>query len=192
MITLTMNPQHFEILKRIEAHFQTAFTRPDITSMVFHYMLSAFLKKVRTVLGRPLGGVAWMLHVVEFQKRGLPHAHILLCTERVPTMEELPNYISAELPPEGFTEEEQEENHREQEEEHRDQEEDSREREEERREREEPQGGSEAERVEARRKRAKGTPETNKGTPETSKGTHQKRDEARAKNEKRRGDLCRA
>ena len=40
------------------------------------------------------------MYTIEFQKRGLPHAHILLFMKKikVPTAEDIDNIISAEIP----------------------------------------------------------------------------------------------
>ena len=48
-----------------------------------------------------LGQKIYLLHVVEFQKRGLPHAHLALRVEPQPsTTDEIDEVISAEVPPE--------------------------------------------------------------------------------------------
>ncbi|XP_077249083.1 uncharacterized protein LOC143888510 [Tasmannia lanceolata] len=54
-----------------------------------------------TSAARVFGAVVADIHVVEFQKRGLPHAHILLTLaieDRIVTAEEIDNFISGELP----------------------------------------------------------------------------------------------
>lgn len=94
-ITLTCNPIDPEITSRLRPG-ETAYTRPDITCRVFHQLLQRTLVFIREWL-RPLG-ILYDLHVIEFQKRGLPHAHILIRTERAPSMEEVPEWISAEMP----------------------------------------------------------------------------------------------
>ena len=78
---------------------QVAIDRPDLTARVFHHKLRQLLKDLTTkyVLGEP---VAWM-HTVEFQKRGLPHAHILLilCGNDKPKIaDDYDKFVSAELP----------------------------------------------------------------------------------------------
>jgi len=48
-----------------------------------------------------LGRVAVACYTIEFQKRGLPHMHMLLIMKehsRVQTAEEIDQYISAEIP----------------------------------------------------------------------------------------------
>ena len=57
----------------------TVLDSPDIVSRVFRLKLKALEKDLYTngVFGRTVG----RLRVVEFQKRGLPHAHILIILE---------------------------------------------------------------------------------------------------------------
>ena len=74
-ITFTCNPKWPEITKELLPH-QTAADRPDLTSRVFHIKLQELLKDLCTK--QCLGKVIAYVYVVEFQKRGLPHAHILL------------------------------------------------------------------------------------------------------------------
>jgi hypothetical protein len=66
---------------------------------VFNLKLEELLDDLikKQVLGRPIGH----MHVIEFQKRGLPHAHILLhlADEDKPLMpEDYDRIICAELP----------------------------------------------------------------------------------------------
>ncbi|RCN31185.1 hypothetical protein ANCCAN_23039 [Ancylostoma caninum] len=74
-ITMTCNPQWKEIQ---EALFpgQTPSDRPDIVARVFKLKLDALLDDL--CKKHVLGEVVAYIWVVEFQKRGLPHAHILL------------------------------------------------------------------------------------------------------------------
>ena len=50
--------------------------RPDIVVAVFKQKLDALMNDL--IKGGLLGNVAAYLYIVEFQKRGLPHVHILL------------------------------------------------------------------------------------------------------------------
>src|SRR5579859_1884862 len=74
-ITMTCNPQWPEITENLGPR-QTAQDRPDLVARVFHLKLSALLDDCLTngVVGR----VVAHMYVIKFQKRGLPHAHILL------------------------------------------------------------------------------------------------------------------
>ncbi len=73
-ITVTCNPQWPEILKEIDD------TKPSekltITARVFRLKLQCIMddKLKRHIFGKVIA----MMYVIEFQKRGLPHAHILL------------------------------------------------------------------------------------------------------------------
>ncbi|KAE9025355.1 hypothetical protein PR001_g12451 [Phytophthora rubi] len=80
-VTMTCNPKWEEIKEKITDPLQSAQDRPDIVARVWQQKLKALLKDLdEGVLGRLL---AWS-YVVEFQKRGLPHAHILIILESHP------------------------------------------------------------------------------------------------------------
>ena len=73
-ITITCNPKWKEITDYLLPG-QTASDRPDLTARVFKLKMKAFLKDLSDgVLGVQLARI----YVIEFQKRGLPHAHILM------------------------------------------------------------------------------------------------------------------
>ena len=74
-ITMTANPAWPEVTAQLRGH-ETAADRFDIVSRVFKQKLDELLRDLtqRGVLGQ---AVAYT-YVVEFQKRGLPHAHILV------------------------------------------------------------------------------------------------------------------
>ena len=88
-ITVTCNHQWPEIQERLLPG-QSAFDRPDIVDQVFHQRLEAFLANIRK--GVYFGGrvddngkfvkgnheVVYLMHVIEYQRRGLPHAHIVV------------------------------------------------------------------------------------------------------------------
>jgi hypothetical protein len=97
LITVTLNTNH-PGLTQLLGPGENAFSRPDLTARFFHLMLRAVKERIRVVFSAPLGGVAYFIHVIESQKRGLPHSHILLRTVRQPSLAELPRFISAELP----------------------------------------------------------------------------------------------
>ena len=97
-ITMTCNPRWEEITANLTPA-QTAQDRPDLVTCVFHLKLSALLEDLLTngVLGR----VVAHMYVIEFQKRGLPHAHILLIlegTDKPITPEDIDSIVSAQLP----------------------------------------------------------------------------------------------
>ncbi|XP_074299925.1 uncharacterized protein LOC141631106 [Silene latifolia] len=73
--------------------------RPDILSRVFKMKLAELMKdlKDRHIFGRVIGGT----YTIEFQKRRLPHAHILIFLHRDDKFPEAANVdkiISAEIP----------------------------------------------------------------------------------------------
>lgn len=75
--------------------------RPDLVARVFQAKLSALLEllTVKHILGQVIG----FTYVVEWQKRGLPHAHILLIfhnNSKIRTPEEIDSVVCAEIPDE--------------------------------------------------------------------------------------------
>ena len=95
-ITFTCNPKWEEISTRLLPG-QNASDRPGIVNMVFKAKLQKFMKKLPQYLNGRKN--VYLIHVVEFQTRGLPHAHILVKMELEPaTPAEIDNVICAELP----------------------------------------------------------------------------------------------
>ena len=74
-ITFTCNAQWPEITTELFA-CQTTADRPDLTVRVFNMYKASLIDELtnHNVLGRPVGYV----YTIEFQKRGLPHMHLLL------------------------------------------------------------------------------------------------------------------
>ena len=74
-LTYTCNPKSREITENLLPG-QTASDRPDLVTRVFHQKLQELKTDLlkRNLLGRMVAHV----YVIEFQKRGLPHAHMLL------------------------------------------------------------------------------------------------------------------
>jgi Helitron helicase-like domain at N-terminus len=97
-VTFTCNPKWREIEENLLPG-QSAKDRPDIVARVFKLKLDALLKDLleEDVLGFSRAHT----YVIEFQKRGLPHAHILLILhpqDRLHTSDEIDSVISAEIP----------------------------------------------------------------------------------------------
>ncbi|XP_053164882.1 uncharacterized protein LOC128350484 [Hemicordylus capensis] len=97
-ITMTCNPRWKEIEDNLEQG-QTAAARPDIVARVFHLKLRSLIDDIcrNHIFGPPTA----IVYVIEFQKRGLPHAHILLIlTEHYKPKTEtfIDNIVSAEIP----------------------------------------------------------------------------------------------
>ncbi|WVZ84621.1 hypothetical protein U9M48_031635, partial [Paspalum notatum var. saurae] len=98
--TFTCNPNWDEIEDALRFEpGQKASYRSDIVVRVFHMKLQEYLSDIKE--GRIFGSVCAVAHSNEFQKRGLPHSHILVwqCdTGREPSAEDIDTYISVELP----------------------------------------------------------------------------------------------
>lgn len=99
-ITMTCNPGWPEIVRNLPSG-QKAEDRPDLIARVFKLKLSQLLDELLKdgIFGRPIAH----LHVIEFQHRGLPHAHILIVLrpeDRFKQPEDVDKCVSAELPPE--------------------------------------------------------------------------------------------
>ncbi|VDO21630.1 unnamed protein product [Heligmosomoides polygyrus] len=97
-ITFICNPNWREIQNNL-AGGQSASDRPDLVARVFNLKLKALCHELfkRNVLGE----VAAYIYVVEFQKRGLPHAHMLITLKqewKLNTADQIDQLISAELP----------------------------------------------------------------------------------------------
>ena len=98
-ITMTCNPNWPEIKEQLKKG-QTAQDRPDIVARVFKLKKDQMMQDLKS--GHVLGKVVAHMHVVEFQKRGLPHAHILIILaddDRTMTADMVDSIVSAELPP---------------------------------------------------------------------------------------------
>jgi hypothetical protein len=96
-VKFTYNPQWLEI-KRVLLLGHQPQDRPDLVTRMFKIKLKEFINDIHKnhILGRMIAGI----YVVEFQKRGLPHAHILIIfTEdcKPHTVEDVDRMISAEL-----------------------------------------------------------------------------------------------
>ncbi|TMI79656.1 MAG: hypothetical protein E6H10_14970 [Bacteroidetes bacterium] len=97
-VTFTCNPKWDEIISNIPAG-SNATDHPDIVSRVFNLKLKALIDDLlhKHVLGKTVADV----YVVEFQKRGLPHAHILLIMnqdDKIRDLEDIDDTICAEIP----------------------------------------------------------------------------------------------
>lgn len=95
-ITMTCNPKWVEIVNSIHdtehAHF-----RPDITVRVFRCKLKELIECI--IKKEIFGKVLAIIYTIEFQKRGLPHAHILLTLcDRIDSEELINKYVCAEIP----------------------------------------------------------------------------------------------
>ncbi|GKC42571.1 ATP-dependent DNA helicase PIF1, partial [Tanacetum coccineum] len=99
-ITFTSNPKWPEISEML-AYFpgQKPHDRPEIGTRVFKIKLTELLHDLTQK--HVFGETRAVVYVIEFQKRGLPHAHILLWLEehsKCKTPAEVDDIISAEIP----------------------------------------------------------------------------------------------
>ncbi|OWZ01409.1 LOW QUALITY PROTEIN: Helitron helicase, partial [Phytophthora megakarya] len=96
-ITMTCNPNGPEI-KETPRRGEQASDRPGLVARVFMQNLRALNQDLDEGV---LGIVAAKVYVVEYQNRGLPHAHILLILrpeDKSESAEDVDRLISAELP----------------------------------------------------------------------------------------------
>ncbi|XP_063936287.1 uncharacterized protein LOC108226331 [Daucus carota subsp. sativus] len=99
-ITFTCNPKWPEINYMLELIGQKDDNnRLDIICRVFHIKLLQLMQDLKKE--KPFGKIIASLYTIEFQKRGLPHAHILLFLDPVmknPTASRIDEIVSAEIP----------------------------------------------------------------------------------------------
>src|SRR6202167_3833817 len=101
---MTTNPKWPEITEALikdqtdEGKRQEVSDRPDIVACVFVQKMQALLKDVRDGL---FGKVAGMVYTVEFQKRGLPHMHLLIFLhqeDKIRNPKDVDDIVSAQIP----------------------------------------------------------------------------------------------
>ncbi|XP_019159056.1 PREDICTED: uncharacterized protein LOC109155840 [Ipomoea nil] len=98
-ITFTCNPKWPEIERYLGERHLSAVDRPDIICRLFKMKLDALIKEIRS--GLVFGNVTAVIYTVEFQKRGLPHAHILIFLSQEDgraLCQNIDTIISAEIP----------------------------------------------------------------------------------------------
>ncbi|XP_046605021.1 uncharacterized protein LOC124297753 [Neodiprion virginianus] len=100
-ITMTCNPKWPEICTVLK-DFPTGTTVNDIPTIacrIFNMRLQQAIKEIRS--GSVFGKIEGYVYTVEFQKRGLTHAHILFISnnnDKLMTPEAIDSFISAEIP----------------------------------------------------------------------------------------------
>ena len=97
-LTFTANPTWPEITRNLLPN-QQANDRPDLIARVFHLKLKKLLHMLKT--DKIFGVINSMIHVIEFQKRGLPHAHLLIILDeqsKIRDQATIDKLICAELP----------------------------------------------------------------------------------------------
>ena len=98
-ITMTCNPRWPEIVNGLKK-CQSPQDRPDLVARVFKLKKDQLMQDLKS--GHVLGRVVAHMNVIEFQKRGLPHVHILLILadcDRIMSPEFVDSAVCAELPP---------------------------------------------------------------------------------------------
>ncbi len=97
-ITMTCNTKWDEITQVLKPG-EAPNDRPDIISRVFRMKLDALMNDL--IKEKIHGKVIGHIHVIEFQKRGLPHAHILTIMgeeDKPRTPEDIDKVVRAEIP----------------------------------------------------------------------------------------------
>ncbi|XP_021751366.1 uncharacterized protein LOC110717036 [Chenopodium quinoa] len=98
-VTMTCNTNWPEIKDELGPNEQPQ-DRSDLVARIFHAKLIALKKEIKEK--KCFGEVAAMIFVVEFQKRGLPHAHFLIILKlefKLRCIEDYDKFVSAEIPP---------------------------------------------------------------------------------------------
>ena len=99
-VTFTCNPRWQEISDALFPG-QTAENRQDIVARVFKLKLKALLHDLFYAQKPVLGNMVALIYVIEWQKRGPPHAHILgICdnANKPRTTADYDSVVSAEIP----------------------------------------------------------------------------------------------
>ncbi|KAJ3684336.1 hypothetical protein LUZ61_013500 [Rhynchospora tenuis] len=107
-ITFTCNPAWPEITRNLLPG-QRASDRPDLVSRVFKMKLNEMIRDFKD--SEFFGPISGLIYSVEFQKRGLPHVHIIIWLRDRAGLSDpvsIDRFISAELPnpvfdPEGYS-----------------------------------------------------------------------------------------
>ncbi|XP_074301013.1 uncharacterized protein LOC141632360 [Silene latifolia] len=97
-LTMTCNPNWIEIKTELTPG-EKAHNRPDLVARIFHAKLTALRKEIME--RKVFGEVVAVINVVEFQKRGLPHAHFLIILrgdDKIRNPESFDRYVSVEIP----------------------------------------------------------------------------------------------
>jgi len=97
-ITMTASPTWKEVTANLRPGEQ-AHNRPDLVARVFRQKLKQLIHEL--TVEECLGKVAAYTYVVEFQKRGLPHAHILVILDKdykLRSAKDVDRFVSAEIP----------------------------------------------------------------------------------------------
>lgn len=94
-VTMTCNPKWYEIQAELLPH-QKAEDRPDLVARIFKLKLEQLYHDIKKGV---LGKIVAMVYTIEYQKRGLPHAHIIvILADKADVLSFPDKYTCAELP----------------------------------------------------------------------------------------------
>jgi hypothetical protein len=96
-ITMTMNPNHPDVISAL-LPAQASSDRPDLITRVFKGLLDMLMTDIKEGI---FGQMTGLVYSVEYQARGLPHAHILVflaTRHQFNTSEDIDRVICAEIP----------------------------------------------------------------------------------------------
>ncbi|KAK7315487.1 hypothetical protein VNO77_34037 [Canavalia gladiata] len=100
-ITFTCNQRCPEVVRALTKYGLNAEDRPDLLCRVFKIKLDELIREIKH--GNVFGKVVSVVYTIEFQKRGLPHAHILVflhSTSKYLTPDQIDSIICAQIPDE--------------------------------------------------------------------------------------------
>ena len=92
MITVTFNPRWPEVIEAQKG--SNTLLDPIITTRIFRARLAKLMKAINLLFG----GLDYSIHVIEFQKRGHPHAHIIVRFKTPIPFDQIDKLVSAEFP----------------------------------------------------------------------------------------------
>ncbi|XP_076903521.1 uncharacterized protein LOC143558591 [Bidens hawaiensis] len=96
---MTCNPKWPEVKRFFNHKNLKAEDRPDILCRLFKIKLDSFVTDLKE--GSLFGKVKAVVYTIEFQKRGLPHAHVCVFMHhdyKINNADKIDSFISAELP----------------------------------------------------------------------------------------------
>jgi len=97
-VTVTANPKWSEITNNLHPG-QAPWMRPELIVRVFHQKLKEL---IHDITGKHIfGAVSAIIYTIEFQKRGLPHCHILISLkddDKITELDKVDMVVSSELP----------------------------------------------------------------------------------------------
>ncbi|KAE8195410.1 hypothetical protein CF336_g3094 [Tilletia laevis] len=97
MVTVTTNPEWAELKSMLRSNAgQSATAVAALTVRVFNQRLQKFIARFKRLFGKLL----YIIQIIEFQKRGLPHSHIVFAVDPELPVAAIDKIVSGEVPPE--------------------------------------------------------------------------------------------